>query len=105
MKLFLLIILVLTLFFYLGNQKTEKFSNHVNPEEPEEPEESINGGSNKTIILAEHPEIPEPESLKKPEKKPCIQQNIGNYCPEYHISVHNIKGTTSVTTPKLNFSM
>ena len=117
MKLFLISLVFLFILYYLINKNIEKFSDTIGeqPEEPEQPEQPEEPEEPKQPEEPDKPEEPEEEHAEVPKpnkinktvkpKKPCIKQTINNCCPEYNINVHNIKGTTNVTTPTLKFNL
>ena len=114
MKLFLISLVFLFILYYLINKNIEKFSDTLGeqPEELEQPEqleqpEEPEDPKQQEPSEEEHAEVPKPNKINKTvkPKKPCIKQTINNCCPEYNINVHNIKGTTNVTTPTLKFNL
>ena len=90
MKLTFLIFLLL--FLYIKYSTYENFYYYTQPEESEELEPE------------EHAEVPGSHPKKK-QNKSCRQTVFNNCCPEYHINVHNIKGISNVTTPRLNLTL
>ena len=84
----------LLLFLYIKYSTYENFYYYIQPEESEELETEEHAEVHKTLL-----------KKKKKQNKLCKQTVFNNCCPEYHINVHNIKGISNVTTPRLNLTL